>query len=89
MHPGTLVLPMTMQPAAFMRATIRPSCVGTKWRIRGEPSVVGSPVALARSLMAWGMPCIQPSDSPRASWASRASASRSSASASRRLTMAL
>ena len=86
---GVLVLPMTMQPAAFMRAVISPSSLATKCFISGEPSVVGRPAALARSLMACGMPCIQPRDRPRASSASQAPASASSSASGRSETMAL
>ena len=86
---GVLVLPMTMQPAAFRRATIRPSTLGTLSRKRGEPIVVRSPAVAAMSLIAIGMPCSQPRLSPAASCASRASASRSKSASSRRLTMAL
>ena len=40
-----LVLPTTMQPAAFMRATYRLSAAGIASFSRGEPKVVAKPVA--------------------------------------------
>ena len=40
---GTLVLPITMQPAAFMRATITESKSGTKCSSNREPIVIGTP----------------------------------------------
>jgi hypothetical protein len=80
---------MTMQPAAFMRSTMRPSNAGTWSANKGEPKVVTIPAVSAMSLMACGMPCIQPMLRPAASWVSRASAWRSSASPSCRLTIAL
>ena len=55
----------------------------------GLPKVVRKPFELAKSLMAWGMPCIQPIDSPRANWASRSRACANKSSGSCRLTMAL
>ena len=56
---GVLVLPITMQPAAFMRAAIKPSCAGMKSRHKGDPMWVGKPATCAKSLTACGMPCIQ------------------------------
>ena len=86
---GVFVLPITMQPAPFMRAAISPSSCATKCCISGEPSVVGKPAALDKSLMACGMPCIHPREAPRASSASHASASASKASSGRSDTSAL
>ena len=90
---GVLLLPITMQPAAFMRDAMRPSSRATNSRIRGEPRVVGRPCTAARSLMACGMPCIQPMlpvrDLPGASCVSRSSACASRWSGSCRLTSAL
>ena len=42
---GVLVLPMTMAPAAFIRATCRLSCAGKKLRCTRDPEVVTNPVA--------------------------------------------
>ena len=86
---GTLVLPMTMQPAAFMRCTIKPSSLGTKFFNNGLPLVEAIPAVGAMSLIAIGTPCSQPFDSPRASKASLISACLSKFSVSTRLTMAL
>jgi hypothetical protein len=57
---GVLVLPMMMEPAAFMRSTKIASASGTKSLSSGEPCAVGMPFVAARSLMACGKPCIQP-----------------------------
>ena len=57
---GVLVLPTTMQPAAFIRSTISASWSGTWSASSGEPSVLGIPFVSAASLIACGMPCIQP-----------------------------
>src|SRR5689334_13971096 len=62
---GVLVLPTTMQPAAFMRVTMSASWAGRLSARSGEPSVVGMPCVSAASLIACGMPCIQPRFSPR------------------------
>jgi hypothetical protein len=80
---------MTTHPAAFIRATIRQSSSGTKCSNNGEPIVIGSPLASARSLIACGMPCIQPRERPWAISSSQTAASTMSSSRSRRLTMAL
>src|SRR5499425_2018744 len=40
---GTLVLPITMQPAAFMRAVITASSVATASLSNVQPKVVGKP----------------------------------------------
>ena len=72
-----------------MRAAISASSCATKSFIKGDPSVVGKPAALERSLMACGMPCIHPREAPRASSASHASASASKASSGRSDTSAL
>jgi hypothetical protein len=85
---GVLVLPTTMQPAAFIRSTISASWSGTWSASSGEPSVLGIPFVSAASLIACGMPCIQPRLWPRASAASRASAWRSRSTSSCRLTIA-
>ena len=51
--------------------------------------VVAMPAVGARSLIACGMPCSQPMDSPRCNWASRSAARFSRLLVSTRLTMAL
>ena len=86
---GVLVLPITMAPAALVRWAMSPSSGATKSFMSGLPNVVRRPCALAKSLMAWGMPCIQPMDWPRASCASRSRACAIKSSGSCRLTMAL
>ncbi|MNQ44399.1 hypothetical protein D3C85_581520 [compost metagenome] len=80
---------MTTAPAARMRATCRLSVRAGERGDSGEPMEVGRPAAWLRSFTASGKPCIQPRRSPRASSASRSSASASSWAGSRRETMAL
>jgi hypothetical protein len=88
-----LVLPTTMQPAAFIRATNTLSWVGISLAHKGLPKVLGKPSALPVSLMACGTPCSQPRAPGAlrrgAMSASRASAWASSASSGARFTMAL
>ena len=90
---GVLVLPMTMQPAAFMRCTISESAAGTKSLNSGEPEVLRMPAVGTMSLIACGRPNrngrgASPA-SLRTSSRSQRSASSSSSSPSRRLTIAL
>jgi hypothetical protein len=47
---GMLVLPTTMQPAAFMRATYTLSTAGRAFFSSGEPKVVAKPGGVARVL---------------------------------------
>ena len=55
---GTLVLPMMIEPAAFMRSTMMASAAGTKSLKMREPCVVRMPLVAARSLIACGKPCM-------------------------------
>ena len=58
---GVLVLPMTMQPAAFMRSTISASAVGHVIApAAASRAWSGCPSSRPASLIACGMPCIQP-----------------------------
>ena len=59
---GILVLPITMQPAAFMRSVMMLSLRGMLPASTRLPMVLGKPSALPVSLMACGMPCSQPRD---------------------------
>jgi hypothetical protein len=59
---GMLDLPITMQPAAFMRSVMMLSLRGMCWANNVLPRVLGNPKAWAVSLIAWGMPCSQPRD---------------------------
>ena len=45
---GVLVLPMTMQPAAFIRSTMSASWSGTRSASSGEPSVRADALVSAR-----------------------------------------
>ena len=73
---GTLVLAVTMAPAARTSATCAESRAGTWSRYSGEPWVVSRPSVSCRSLTPTGRPCSRPRLSPRrtAASASRASA---------------
>ncbi|MNY25791.1 hypothetical protein D3C86_1595970 [compost metagenome] len=62
---GTLVLAVTMAPAARSRATSTLSCAGTLPRYSGEPKVVSRPAVASRSFTPSGRPCSRPSGSPR------------------------
>src|SRR5215468_5278971 len=79
---------MRIAPFVFNRSTKIESSRGTVSR-RGEPQVVRIPFVEAKSLTAWGNPCIQPKYSPRVSCASRSVACASSASRGCSETMAL
>ena len=59
------VLPSTIAPAAFSRATAGASSVGTKDPSSGVPAVLGSPATWMLSFTAMGMPCNEPGVSPR------------------------
>ena len=77
---GVLVLPRTIAPAAFTRSTTIESISGTRSRNRADPSVVGMPLLISKSLMEMGMPCSGPSAQPRATASSAARASASACS---------
>ncbi|MNK88988.1 hypothetical protein D3C87_1089810 [compost metagenome] len=86
---GVVVLPITMQPAAFMRAVRMESLVGMLRASSSQPFVVGKPTTSAKSLTAMGMPCSQPRTLPLASSTSAASASANSFSTGAMFTMVL
>ena len=77
---GTLVLPITMHPAAFMPRDHQRVGGRAEVRQEGDPIVVGTPAPSARSLIACGRPCIQPRDTSSASSSSHSLASASSTS---------
>jgi len=79
---------MMIAPLARTRATLMASSPGTCSANNGEPKVVRKPWVAARSLMAWGMPCIQPREWPWSNSRSQALASASTASLSRNDTSA-
>src|SRR5580704_14081292 len=66
---------MKMAPAWRRRSTMTLSAGGMKSFRIGEPMVIRIPLTGARSLTASGKPCSGPIGAPRASCASRASAS--------------
>ena len=80
---------MTTAPDALARATCRLSLRAGERGDSGEPMEVGRLAAWLRSFTASGKPCIQPRRSPRASSASRSSASASDCAGSRSDTTAL
>ncbi len=67
---GVVVLPTTMAPACFNRATTTASVSGT-WSLNiSEPQVVRMPAVGTRSFTATGTPCNGPTASPRITAAS-------------------
>src|SRR6266852_6517442 len=86
---GTLVLPITIAPAAFSRCTTRQSKSGTKSRCNGEPYVVRIPAVSCKSFTPTGIPCSGPSNLPLASDSSAAAACAINCSSATSVTIAL
>ena len=80
---GVLVLPIMMAPAAFRRATIGASSVGTLSEKSRVPNVVRTPLVMTRSLTENGTPWSGPSV------ARRRPSARSAARAARRASSAV